>query len=469
MNYHIECENISYKYLKVEIHISNPQKKAITLQLPSWRPGRYQIQNFAKNIRNFTATSQKGQILLFKKIKKDAWRINSSITEELIVSYEYYADQKDAGGSYVDSDMLYINPINLLMYEIGKEASLSRLSVTFYKNDKVACGLKYLKEGNTVNFEPYSFHDLVDAPIIISNTLKQHTYFVDQIPFHIWVQGKVDYPWERIKSDFKAFTETQIAVFNEFPEKEYHYLLWVPSHAYYHGVEHFNSTMMVLGPDSQSFDDMYNDLLGLSSHELFHTWNVKKIRPKELLPYQYDRENYFETCFVAEGITTFYGDWMLFRSGVIDKNTFQKELETTLRRHFETADNSTLSLLESSYDLWLDGYEAGAPNRKVSVYHKGAVAAIILNHQLRKYLDSPYPLDLVMLKLWENYGKTGIGYTYKNFKNIIKELTGKSFKKYFEHVIEGNESVLEQCNNALGDFGFKLSQNQEGHYVLNEE
>lgn len=466
MKYRIECDDLLSKYLNIKIEIKNIEQKAIKLQLPSWRPGRYQIQNFAKNIRNLSVKDTDGKSVAVRKTKKDLWLIPKNESKILTVKYEYYANQQDAGGSYVDAEMLYVNPINLLLYKPGEESRSCELSIKFHKNDKVACGLQHSREKDIITFRAGSYHDLVDAPFIISNSLQHFQYEVKQNHFHIWVQGKVDYPWDSVLNDFKAFTKAQIKIFGEFPTEDYHFILWVPPQPYYHGVEHFNSTMMVLGPDSQAFEDMYPDLLGLSSHELFHTWNIKKIRPKELLPYKYDRENYFNSCFIAEGFTTFYGDWVLRRSNILDHAGYQRELETTLKRHFEFADESSLSLLESSFDLWLDGYETGAPNRKVSVYYKGAVATLILNHQLKKHVDHPYPMDLVMKELWKQFGKTGIGYTYIRFKKLIEKLAKNQMSDFFATVIEGNESIFELAQLAVEDLGFSLNRNTEGRIVL---
>jgi predicted metalloprotease with PDZ domain len=205
----------------------------------------------------------------------------------------------------------------------------------------------------------------------------------------------------------------------------------------------------------------------LSSHELFHTWNVKRIRPKELLPYDYSQENYFETCFVAEGITTFYGDWMLYRSGVFSLEQFQKELETTLRRHFDTSDQATESLLQSSFDLWLDGYKKGVPERKVSVYHKGAVAAIILHDIIQKATDQKKGLDDVMKILWLQYGKPFKGFTLEDYITVCEQVTGHTLAEYFDSVIAGNNSVWEQTQEAIRSLGFEMTRSPEGYTQLN--
>lgn len=141
--------------------------------------------------------------------------------------------------------------------------------------------------------------------------------------------------------------------------------------------------MIVLGPDDEG-EGLYTDLLGVSSHELFHAWNIIRIRPQELLPYDFTKENYFTTCFVAEGVTTYYGDLFLRRSGIFDDVAYYRELQVYMKRHFENNRDAQQSLAESSWDLWLDGYEKGIPKRKVSVYHKGALVALILDITIRK-------------------------------------------------------------------------------------
>lgn len=465
MKYWISPSAHHANYLEISMEMTINTTTA-EIYLPAWRPGRYQMQHFAKNVRQFNAHQLDGAPLQWHKIEKDCWKIEVENPQVVKISYEYYANQKDAGGSYFDANMLYVNPINCCMYAKEHLESPCEATLTFEKNNRVACGLPYEKAEDRITFKAKDFHQLVDTSIIISNTLQHKTYESYGVLFHIWVQGKIEIDWDKVLHNFKLFTDAQIDVFGEFPEATYHFMLWVPAHPYYHGVEHYNSTMMVLGPDSQRFEEMYIDLLGLASHELFHTWNVKRIRPLELLPYRYNEENYFETCFVSEGLTTFYGDWMLYRSGVFDRKQFQKELETTLKRHFDFADNSSLSLLESSYDLWLDGYEAGAPNRKVSVYHKGAVAAILLNEILKNHVDHDFPLDLIMQTLWSRFGKPYLGFTYEDYCTIVQEIVKTDSAIYFKTVIEGNKSLFDDVQKATENLGFILKKNQEGKVYL---
>ena len=287
--------------------------------------------------------------------------------------------------------------------------------------------------------------------------------------FNIWIQGNNQIETQKLITDLQKIAKTQIEIFGEFPEKDFHFMLIIPENSYYHGVEHANSTMMVLGENGILPQTYYNDLLGLASHELFHAWNIAKIRPKELLPYNYDQENYFDTCFVAEGFTTYYGDKILLTSGALTYNEYLHELETTLRRHFEESDNAAQSLLESSFDLWVDGYEKGTPNKKVSVYSKGAIVSLILDIKIRRKFDDKKSLDDVMKALWEKFGDQKVGYTYQDVKDICEKVYEESLTEYFKKCIKSNSSIFEYTNQHLEFLKLKMVKNGNACSLINKE
>jgi predicted metalloprotease with PDZ domain len=326
-----------------------------------------------------------------------------------------------------------------------------------HTDDQFSCGIQPLIEkGHNLRLFPKDFHHFFDSPFIISKDIFHETFSVGDVVFHIWIEGIFQIDQQKLIDDLSKIAETQIQIFGEFPEEDYHFMLIVPENTYYHGVEHRNSTMMVLGENGVLPKSYYNDLLGLASHELFHAWNIAKIRPKELLPYNYNQENYFETCFVAEGFTTYYGDKILFESGVISYDEYLHELETTFRRHFEEADNASQSLLESSFDLWVDGYEKGTPNKKVSVYSKGAIVALILDLKIRKKHKEKKSLDDVMRKLWKKFGDQKRGYKYQDIQNICEKVFGESLQEYFNLCIESNLSIFDFTNQHLIYLGLKI-------------
>ena len=171
----------------------------------------------------------------------------------------------------------------------------------------------------------------------------------------------------------------------------------------YHGVEHTKNTVLLLGPAEDIMDERYEDLLGVCSHELYHTWNIKAIRPKEMLPYNYTKENYFRTGFVAEGVTTYMGDLMLYNSSVFNWDEFIKTQNQNLERHLMNYGRFNLSVADSGFDNWLDGYKIGAPDRKVSIYPDGALCMLMIDLEIIHNTNGKSSLHTVMKDLYNNF------------------------------------------------------------------
>ena len=470
MKYKIYSKNRHSHFIDIECKIENIDTETIELQLPAWRPGRYELQNFAKNIQSFEVYDEDNHLLKSQKITKDRWEVQTKGAKTITAKYNYYATVINAGSSFIDENVLYVNPVNLCIYAETKINENCTLELQTTDNEQVA-GLNNVQ--NKINgIKTVEFNDfchLADSPFIVSSNLKHDFYTIGNVKFNLWFEGVFSREnFKKIKIDFKKFSQEQIKVFGDFPETEYHFITWILHTPYYHGVEHRSSTMQVLGPDSGGLltDELYIDLLGLASHELFHTWNICKIRPKELLPYNFTKENYFQTCFIAEGVTTYYGDLMLYRSGVFDKQQYYKELETYYKRHFDNADRASQSLVESSWDLWLDGYSQSIPDRKVSVYHKGAIAAQILDLHIQKISNHTRSIDNVMQLMWQRFGKSKngtplLGYSMQDYQDICEEVAGESLDWYFEKCILGTESLFDLLNEYLQIIDLQIVRNNE--------
>ena len=464
MHYRLSSPVPENHFIDVECRIDQITAETIEIQLPAWRPGRYELQNFAKNIQRFGVFDGDNNPLSFRKITKDRWVIQTNQVSEIVVRYNYYANIQNAGSSYVATDFWYVNPINLCVYAEGYLNKPCSLSLDIPDDFQIACGLKKT-EAKTLSAKDY--YELVDSPLMASSTLQCRTYHLQETQFYVWMQGNIKPNWQQILTDFEKFTAAQITTMGSFPESEYHFLNLILPIPYYHGVEHRHSTMIVLGPDDEG-EGLYNDLLGVSSHELFHAWNIIRIRPKELLPYDFTKENYFTTCFVAEGITTYYGDLFLRRSGVFDDAAYYRELQVYMKRHFENNRAAQQSLAESSWDLWLDGYEKGIPQRKVSVYHKGALAAMILDLTIRKIHNHQYSLDDVMRLLWERFGIPFVGYSFDDYLAIVEEVAGEPLSWYWNDCILSNVPLENHLNHALAWVGLQMVTFSDGTVHLQE-
>ena len=445
-------------FLQVEIKIK-PAEPIFKMKLPAWRPGRYQLGNFSKYLRNFKAFNRKKERLDFKKTDKNTWEVHCE-DNYCTIRYEIYTSIIDGGSTFLDEEHWYLNFINCMLYQPEEMYQPHKVQLDISEEWIIACGLK--REGKELLAT--SFYELVDSPALAGKTLQHLTYKVKQANFHLWFRGTVDLKNQKqILQDFKKFTSYQMETMGEFESEDYHFLFQIPNEKAYHGVEHLNSTCIVLGP-AKDFDNenFYNNFLGISSHELFHYWNIIRIRPAEMYPYNFEKENYFTTGYVAEGVTTYYGDLFLIRSGVKDLNWYMDELNILFKRHFENYGRFNTSVAESSWDLWVDGYEVGIPHRKVSIYVKGALIALILDLKIILESLGEKCLDDVMRKLWDDFYKKDQGYTPEDYLKAAEYVLGQDLTIYSEKFINGTEPIEHELHKLLNEFGFemKIKQNE---------
>jgi predicted metalloprotease with PDZ domain len=450
INYSISFDNPSNQYITVKINFTSTEKEH-EIQLPSWRPGRYELGNFAKNVKSFTIY-ENNQPISFQKITKDRWKFTCLKNESISVEYKYYANELNAGSTFLSDNQLYVNPVNCCAYIHGKQNEPFTLQLDIPTNYQIACGLE--KNENTLSGN--SFDELADSPLICSPTLKHNTYESNNTLFNIWFQGEVKPQWDKIITDFKKFTDKQIEKFGDFPVKEYHFLIQISPYRTYHGVEHKTSTVIHLGPSIDIFGDFYSDLLGVSSHELYHTWNVKSIRPIEMFPYDFTKENYSELGYLCEGVTTYMGDLMLLKSGVFSLEEYLKEMETQIQKHLDNDGRNNYSVANSSFDTWLDGYIPGAPGRKVSIYTEGCLLTFILDVKIIKNSNGKHSFDDVMCYLYNEFYKNNKGVSKEDYKNAIEKFALEDLTEFWSKYIDGFEPIIQSLKDSFSILGLKL-------------
>ncbi|EMR01357.1 M61 family metallopeptidase [Cesiribacter andamanensis] len=457
MTYYISYQYPQHHFINITLYLRQLQEEVTYLQLPSWRPGRYELGNFAKNLQQFAVLDMQGRPIPFRKISKDRWQVETAGVQELQVKYTYYGFQMDAGGTYLDEDQLYMNFINCMLYAEGRLNQPCQVHLELPDDYTIACSLE--QSAHHVLYAN-DYYELVDSPMIASNQLEHHSYMAGGIQFHLWARGDAGaLPWPQTIEAFRRFSEAQIKAMEGFPARDYHFLFHFLPYKAYHGVEHGASTVITLGPTHElDQPDLYKNLLGISSHELYHAWNIIKIRPAEMMPYDFTRENYFTTGFVAEGVTTYVGDLFLARGGVFDLDDLLIELNRSLQRHLSNGGRFNHSLLDSGYDLWLDGYSPGIPNRKVSIYIKGSLVALLLDLQLRKLTNNAGSLDTVMQLLMQEFADQQRGYTYEDYKEVVSRVAGQPMDAYFRQFIEGKEPLENHLPELLDWVGLGLRQ-----------
>jgi predicted metalloprotease with PDZ domain len=454
MHYIFSYQNPQRHFIHIACIISEINSDTLKVQLPSWRPGRYELGNFAKNIQKWEVFDSEGNKLQSKKLSKDLWEIATVEVSVVHIHYTYYAAEINAGSCYLDEHQLYVNPVNCCIYVPDRIHLPCEVELIIPEDYQVATGLK--PSGNN-KFSAGDFHELADSPFIASKTLKRNETVVGGTKFHLSFQGECNPDWTRLLKDFNTFIGVQISTMKKFPVPEYHFLFQILPHRIYHGVEHLGSTVIALGPSYDLMENNgYNQLLGISCHELYHSWNIKSIRPVEMMPYDYTRENYSRLGYVCEGVTTYYGDYFLFRSGVFNVEEYFRRFNERLQKHFHNPARFTMPVTEASFDTWLDGYVPGIPARKTSIYDEGCLLAFMTDMQIRRKTGDEKSLDDVMRALYLDFSLQGKGYSEQDYMNVVASFTGGSIVSFFSDYVYGTQDYEPLLREQLDYIGCEL-------------
>jgi predicted metalloprotease with PDZ domain len=459
MKYIISYQQPHHHYVDIEFITDNLESTEVLIQLPAWRPGRYELGNFAKNIQRWEAIDQNGNALKYEKITKDCWKVYTKNVSQLHIRYNYFANELNAGSTYLDATQLYMNPVNCCVYIPSQMNEVCEVELKLPDAYKVACGLQQTTRGNSIVLSAANFHELADSPFIASDSLQHNQFNCGAIEFNFWFQGECRLDWKKLIGDFSGFCGFQLKMMKKVPFQTYHFLFQILPYRMYHGVEHVNSTVIALGPGYNLMKDhLYEDLLGVSCHELFHAWNIKTIRPVEMQPYDYTKENYSKLGYVCEGVTTYYGDQVLSRSQVFTEAQYLQTFNERLQKHADNFGRYNLSVADSSFDTWLDGYVPGIPNRKTSIYDEGCLLAFITDIFIRKHSKNEHSLDDVMVHLYNEFALQQKGYSAADYKGIVEHYANHSFDDIFDNFINKANDYKTALQEAMGYIGCELAE-----------
>lgn len=428
--------------------------------LPVWRPGRYQRLHYAQYIQWLEVRDGEGRALPAVKTTPSAWRVTLEEGDTVVFHYRYYCDLLDAGRTFWDGRYLLFNPVACCLYTDAQRHKPCHVRLRLPEG--CHCAGTPVMERDTENrlvWEAPDYHTLVDRPVLAGPQLQRLTFECQEAAFEIVTAGEVDLSGRaaRLKADFESFSRAQHRLFGRWPfESPYRFLVLAPPYRHYHGVEHANDTVIVFGPGEALLGEQYDDFLGVSSHELFHAWNVKAIRPAPFAPYDYQNPPVSPLGYVYEGCTTYYGDLMLLRGGAYPWATYAGELAGLLQRHLHNEGRLMRSVADSSRDTELDGYQQGVPHRKSSIYIEGAVAAFLLDVALRRATANQRSLDDLFRLLDKRFASQGQPYREADYWEIARELGGEAVLDVRRHYVEGCSDTTEALQAAFGYLGIQM-------------
>ena len=476
IQYRLRPAHPSAHRLEVSCTVLAPDPAGQRLALPAWIPGSYLIRDFARHIVAIRAESGGGPVPL-AKIDKHTWQAAPIKNRRpLTVIYEVYAWDLSVRGAHFDQTHAFFNGTSVFLRVIGQEASpctveLSPPEGNAFKDWRVATALEpahgengCAKQFGFGLYRAENYDELIDHPVEMG-AFTQASFEACGVPHDIAITGRHDCDLVRLTRDLKRVCEWQIRFFGDpAPMKRYVFLVTAVGDGY-GGLEHRASTALLCSrndlpyPGMKSLPTSYRTFLGLCSHEYFHTWHVKRIKPDAFVPYDLDRENYTTQLWAFEGITSYYDDLALLKSGVIELNDWLELTGKTIGNVHRTPGRLRQSLAESSFDAWSKFYrpDENTPNSVVSYYAKGALAALALDLTLRT--QSNVSLDDVMRALWERFGKMDIGVGEDDIRCVAEELSGLKLKRFFADAIHGTRDL--PLKKLLAPFSIRLDWEKE--------
>ncbi len=440
-------------HLQVKV-VFQAKENLVKAVIPFWRPGRYERGIFPKNFIGLKAEAN-GAELETQKIQGNLMHVHARAGETVTISYLLYSRELTAGNTYVDDEMLIINHVNACLYIEGLEYETCELELTIPEEWAVSTALKRTSEST---YRARDMQHFMDTPIMASANVDVLQYEVEGVPYFIHLIGEFAGSDADLVKDFRAFTQRQMEVFGDAPVKEYHFLIILLPHRVYHGVEHENSTVIILGPLAGLGErSLYKELLGVSSHELYHAWNIKYIRPADWTPYDLTQADYSRLGYVAEGVTTYMGDVMLWQSGVFSDEEYLNELALLLKRHKDNDGRFNLSLADSSIDTWVDGYGRGTPRRRVSIYVEGALLAFVCDAWLLEATHGEMSLSTAMQRLYKKVDPAK-GYSEDEYWSILSEMADCDWEVLRKDVVDGKGHLEKYAKEAIARLGLKLEE-----------
>lgn len=460
ISYTVTFPEAQAHYADIEMNISGLHQNVLDLKMPVWTPGSYLVREFAKNVESFSAEAN-GKAIDAKKTRKNIWQINTTGITSIKVKYRVYAFEISVRTSFIDASHGFLSTSGVFMYPAGMLHHASTIHIVPYKGwDKVSTSLEM------VNNDPFTRHSpdydiLFDSPIEVGN---QDVFGFDAagVKYEVCMYGGGNYDKERLKKDMPKIIEQETAVYGENPNKHYTFIV----HNYMRGgggLEHLSSTVLGMARDNYANEASYQGFLSLVAHEHFHLWNVKRLRPFVLGPFDYDNENYTTDLWIAEGFTAYYQDIIVRRTNLYPVDNYLNVLANDINYVANQPGNKIQSLADASYDAWIKYYRPNenSVNTNISYYNKGSIMALLFDLEIINDSKGKYALDDVMKYMYTTYYKIKKrGYTDQEFKQGLEKFASRNLDEFYKKYVYGLDDI--DYDKYLGYAGYHLTDELAG-------
>jgi predicted metalloprotease with PDZ domain len=437
-------------YIEVRLRIQAAGSDSIDLMMPTWTPGSYLIREYARQVDRISAITADQSPATVVKSNKNRWQVKSGVGKDILVTYRLYCHEMSVRSNWVDRDMAILSGAATFLTIADQESRIHQ--VRFHLPESWTRTVTSMKavDGSPHTYRAENFDELVDSPILCGDPVVQD--FTLGGADHVLASLGDSSLWDTAKAaaDVQKVVAQQQAFWGSVPYSRYCFLNVISESG--GGLEHDNSTLVMTSRWNFRDKEKYEDWLSLISHEFFHTWNVRRLRPAELTRYQYETETNTRSLWIAEGITSYYEDLMLIRAGLIDQPAYLKRLSKNIEKLQTNPGRNVQSLAESSFDTWTKFYrpDENSLNTRTSYYVKGCVVAFLLDAKIRELTNDARSLDDVMRLLYQRHAGAK-GYSNADFTLISSEVAGSDLTAWLAQAVESTEELnYEQALNWFG-------------------
>lgn len=441
ISYKVIIENPQTHYATVQIEVNQCNSTQTHIKMPVWTPGSYMVREFARNVESFAAYDANGDALEWHKDRKNSWLVKNGNVSNFVVRYNVYANEVTVRTSFVNSETAFLLGTSLLMSVEGFERTKGYIEIVkpaHWLN--IATGLKELK-GKLAKFSFTDYDELVDCPIQVGN-FDTLSFRVNNIPHYVALVGENNANKDVLRADMQKICQAAFDVVGRVDMEKYWFFVQHVENAG-GGLEHRNSVSLGMSANNYSDAVKYKGFLGLVAHEYFHVWNVKRIRPIELGPFDYDNENYTKMLWMSEGFTSYYDKFIPYKSGFLTQEEFLGRVAGMISYTENTPGARYQSLAESSFDAWIKAYrpDENSVNSSISYYTKGSLAGALLDLYIIRATNGKKCLDDLFQYLYnEYYLLKKRGFTEAEFRNAAEMIAGVKLNDYFNEIVYGTST-----------------------------
>lgn len=425
----------------------------LEVALPAWRTGRYVLFDFAGGVQEFSAQNGSGRPVLWHKTDKSTWHIERGGANTVVVRYKVYANEFDQRTRGLDDEHGFIDGTAVFMYLPAFRRAPVRLTVIPFQGWHVTTGLDSLP-GSGTDFSAPTYDHLADCPIEIGKQ-RDYAFTAEGKPHVLSLFGPIACNPDSLIGVIRTIIAVNREFWGDLPYGRYVFMFHALSNAG-GGTEHINSAVFTISPSYIRRSVPCRDLAGLISHEFFHTWNVKQIRPRGMDPYDWSRENYYKEIWIAEGSTSYMHGLLMTRGGLTSTAAYLNGVAAMIQSDRQRPGNALQSLNECSFDQWIKSARGlqQSYNAESDVYGKGAAVSMLLDLELRHRSGNKHSFDDLLRTLYKRFPLGSGGYTGVDVQRIADELAGSSMQDFFDAYVSGTERL--PWERALGYAGLAL-------------